>query len=105
MAEPTSQRRAPPVFNFSFCESQGRLRHKRNLAPHIEADAVFFIGSPKNRIFIVQGASLCRFDGPTRLEQIRELLNEMAEKMAAHLTEIPLTIEATKNSLSEQKPD
>lgn len=36
---------------------------------------------------------------------MRELLNEMAEKMAAHLTEIPLAIEATKNGLAEQKPD
>jgi hypothetical protein len=29
----------------------------------------------------------------------------MAEKMAAHSTEIPLTIEATKNGPAEQKPD
>jgi hypothetical protein len=35
---------------------------------------------------------------------MRELRNEMAEKMAAHLMEIPLTIEATKNARAEQKP-
>jgi hypothetical protein len=104
VAEPTWQGRAPPVLNISFCVSQGRQRHKRNPAPHIGADAVFFVGSPKNRIVTVQGASLCRFDGRTRPELIRQLLTKMAEKMAAHLTEIPLTIEATKNSPAEQKP-